>query len=169
MEEDAYISGLIVAARQYVEAVTNRALMTQSWRLPMDAFPQSRTIYLPVPPLQDVSSITYYDAKGTLQTLDADYYFVDVDSEPGRVVLADSFSWPDTHSRPNAVSIQFTAGYGSETNQVPQAIKHAMLMLIAHWYEHREAVVIGTSGNVATEVAFAVDALLTPYRVWRLV
>lgn len=37
----------------------------------------------------------------------------------------------------------------------------AMLLLIGHWYENREAVAMGTT---ATQVPMAVEALITPYR-----
>lgn len=37
----------------------------------------------------------------------------------------------------------------------------AMLLLIGHWYENREAVAMGT---IATQVPMAVEALITPYR-----
>lgn len=167
-DEDMLISGLITAARQHVEDYTQRALITQTWRLLLDEFPHSDTIHIPMPPLQTVNSITYYDATGALQNLPATDYHVDSESLQGRVVLTQGKCWPATQPRPNAVTIEFVVGYGDAT-AVPQAIKHAILMLVAHWYEHREAVAIGTSGNVATEVAFAVDALLTPYRVWRFV
>lgn len=42
-------------------------------------------------------------------------------------------------------------------------IETAMLMLIAHWYSNREAVVTGVS--VAT-LDFAVEAFLQPYRIY---
>ncbi len=44
-------------------------------------------------------------------------------------------------------------------------IEMAMLMLIAHWYANREAVNIG---NITSEVPFAVEALLQPYRIYGL-
>ncbi|YCH28966.1 head-tail connector protein [Erwinia sp. D4-22] len=42
-------------------------------------------------------------------------------------------------------------------------IETAMLMLIAHWYANREAVI--TSGSSAT-VDLAVEAFLQPYRIY---
>src|SRR5690554_3005952 len=37
----------------------------------------------------------------------------------------------------------------------------AMLLLISHWFENREAVVIGT---ITSELPMAVDALIKPYQ-----
>jgi len=42
-------------------------------------------------------------------------------------------------------------------------IETAMLMLIAHWYANREAVVTGVS---VTTPDFAVEAFLQPYRIY---
>ena len=44
-------------------------------------------------------------------------------------------------------------------------VKAAMLLLIGHWYANREAVNIG---NITTEIPFAVEALLQPYRIYGL-
>ena len=40
-----------------------------------------------------------------------------------------------------------------------------MLLLIGHWYENREAVVIGST---ATELPMAVEALISPYRHYQI-
>ncbi|MFZ7235811.1 head-tail connector protein [Avibacterium gallinarum] len=42
------------------------------------------------------------------------------------------------------------------------AIKQAMLMTIAHWYEHRESVVVGT---ITKEIEQGVWRLIQPYRL----
>ena len=49
--EDALITGLIKAAREYCEGYQNRAYITQTWELILDAFPDS-VIQIPLPPLQ---------------------------------------------------------------------------------------------------------------------
>lgn len=47
---------------------------------------------------------------------------------------------------------------------VPAEIRQAMLLLIAHWYENREAVIVG-SRIVVADNPMAVDMLLAPMRV----
>ena len=42
------------------------------------------------------------------------------------------------------------------------AIKQAMLMTIAHWYEHRESVVVGVTSK---EIEEGVWRLIQPYRI----
>lgn len=45
---------------------------------------------------------------------------------------------------------------------VNTAIKQAMLMTIAHWYEHRESVVVGVTSK---EIEEGVWRLIQPYRI----
>jgi len=60
----------------------------------------------------------------------------------------------------NAVTVRFVAGYG-DAGDVPQAIKQAILILIAHWYEQRDPV---EAGNIAPiMVPLMVTTLLAPY------
>lgn len=48
---------------------------------------------------------------------------------------------------------------------VNSAIKQAMLMTIAHWYEHRESVVVGV---VSKEIEEGTWRLIQPYRIMGL-
>lgn len=161
-DDDALISTLITAAREYCEAFQNRAYITQTWQLWLDAWPEGREIKLPKPPLQRVNGIRYYGEDGIEYILPSEDYFVDTQSEPGRVVLAPGKSWPGIALRPtNGVVVEFVAGYGNAT-AVPQRVKQAILLLVGHWYEHREAVITAT---VAKELEFTVQALLWQERV----
>jgi uncharacterized phiE125 gp8 family phage protein len=118
---------------------------------------------IPKPPLQSVSSIKYKDDDGTETTWSASGYIVDTDSEPGRVVLAYGESWPSVTLYPAApIQVTYVAGYGDDPHDLPQHLRQAMLMLLAHWHEHREA-----SGEVRlSDVPFAVESLVRLHRVW---
>ncbi len=65
----------------------------------------------------------------------------------------------------NAFEIAFTAGYGDEPTDVPAPIRQALTLLVAHWFERREPVVLGVG---AQEVPTTVAGLLLPYRRVRL-
>ena len=56
-DQDDLISSLIVAARQHVEDVLKRSLITQTWELWLEEFPSRDYIEIPFPPLQ-VPSVT---------------------------------------------------------------------------------------------------------------
>jgi uncharacterized phiE125 gp8 family phage protein len=167
--DDALISSLIAAARDYAEMYTRRAFVTQTWDMKLDGFPWSATQYrkhaneilIPKPPLQSISSITYTASDGTSTTLAASGYSVDTAGSPGSVYPAYDTVWPVTREIPNAVTIRFVAGYGA-IGTVPESIKAALKLLVGHWYENRETVVIGT---ITSELPKAVDALLWGNRI----
>lgn len=109
-DDDATLRALLVAARQAVEGWEWRSHLTQTRTMALDRFP-CHTIYVPAPPLQSVTSITYVDAVGDEQTLSASLYQVDTASEPGRIVPAYGEVWPVTRCQPNAVTIVYVAGH----------------------------------------------------------
>jgi len=161
--EDTYIESLITAARRQCENILWRALINQTWELWLDKFPDKDYLEIPLPPLSSISSIKYYDTANTEYTVTATDYFVDSKSEPGRVCLAYGKDWPTTTLRDyNGFCITFVAGYGASSSYVPQDIRNAMLLIISHLYEHREAV---TEKSLAV-LPLAVESLLFPYRVW---
>ncbi len=166
-EEDALIQSLIRAAREYCENFQRRAYILQTFELYLDSF--QRQIQLPRPPLLSVEAILYRDENGVQHTLSPDVYIVDPATEPGRIFIKTA---PKVALFPaSPVTIRFVAGYEPVTTdentdyaaRVPEAVKHAMRMLIGHWYENREAVTIG---QTPTSIPFAVDALLWQDRVF---
>jgi len=152
--DDAYIGTLVSAAREYCERFCRRTFPTTTLRLTLDRFPpNARAIVVPYPPLVSVSSITYSDPNGTTQTLSANQYVVDNQSEPGRIVPAYSLVWPTTRGLVNDVTVILIAGSAT----VRASVKQAILLLVGHWYEHRESVVVGTINSTLEQ---AVESLL---------
>lgn len=163
-DEDVLIASLIQTAREHIENMTSRALIKQTWELKLDRFPGSDcryTIEPPYPPLMSVQSIAYTDTDGAAQTLDPASYVVDTDSEPGKIVPAYGMQWPATRDQINAVTVTYDAGYGEFNNSVPAPIRAALLLMVCHLYENREAAIQGT----LEPIPGGVDALLGPYRV----
>lgn len=162
--EDTLISALITAARNYCEGRLERALITQTWYLWLDNWPNEDYIELLKPPLSSVTSVTYYDTDDTVATFASANYFVDSVSEPGRICLNYGKSWPSTTLRPyNGVCVEFVCGYGVTSASVPAMTKAAMLLLLGHLYENREA---GTE-RALTEIPFGVEELLAMDK-WRV-
>mgnify|MGYP002072676741 CR=1 FL=1 len=159
--EDALIDALIGAARAHLENVTNRALVQTKYRLDLPGWPVGGVITLPRPPLQAVTAIQYVDDGGELRTLASDQYQVTTPSGPcaqrGTVRPAYGVSWPSLRPQTNAVQVSFTAGYAA----CPKPLRAALLMLLAHLYESREAAAVGSIASV--ETPFGVRALLAPY------
>jgi uncharacterized phiE125 gp8 family phage protein len=166
-DEDAYVLGLIRAAREMIETWTHRAMVTQTWDQKGDAFPCG-AIVLPIAPVSAVTSITYLDTAGAMQTWSALNYLTDLPSGPkaqkARVTPGHGVSYPITYGVMNAVTVRFVAGYGAVGALVPMGLRQAIVLLVAHWYQNREAVVVSVGGT-ATPLPSGVEALIWPYVV----
>jgi uncharacterized phiE125 gp8 family phage protein len=162
--EDALIGQLIAAARSVVERALGLALLSQGWSYYLDAWPRSATVALPLAPVQAVTAVTLHDAAGGATEIGAGAYDVDVLSQPARLVLKGAVP-PVAPRALNAFEIAFIAGYGGGAADVPAPLRQALLLLVAHWFERREPVVLGA---MAQEVPATVAGLLLPYRRVRL-
>jgi uncharacterized phiE125 gp8 family phage protein len=159
-DEDALLAALIAAARMFVEKTLGLGLITQGWSYFLDFWPRSSCVTLPIAPVQGVDSVTLRDVNGGATELAASDYAVDVLSLPARLVLKGGS--PSVVARElNAFEIAFTAGYGDAASDVPAPIRHALLLLVAHWFERREPVVLGLG---SAEVPTTIAGLLLPYR-----
>lgn len=166
-DEDELITALIVAAREYVENFTHRALIYQTWDLKLDGFPcWNEAIWLPKAPASSVTSVTYVDANGVTQTWSSSLYTTDfptgVQARRGRIVPAYGQYFPDTRRVINAVTVQFVAGYGASGSAVPAGLKSAMKILIGTWFgPGRQGVQVG---NIVNVIPQTVDSLLWPFK-----
>lgn len=159
-DDNLLLARYITAARERLEKTTlRRALMPQTLRLTLDRF--SSGILLPRPPAIEIDSITYIDTAGDEQTWED--YHLDADREPARLEPAYGSTWPEVRCQSGAVKITYQAGYANAA-AVPQTTKLAILMLVAHWYEHRESV---TDEGRLSETPQSVDFLLAGERVFR--
>lgn len=155
-DEDGLIQAWISAARQAAEQRTGRAFARQTLRYSRNSWPTERQIALPMAPLISVESVLYTTAAGEVLLLPPEEYTVDTDSEPGRIVLAPGRYWPAValaDDRP--IRITYQAGYEA----VPKPAWAAMLLILGHLYEHREAVNIG---NIVNEIPMSAQWLLDP-------
>ncbi|MEO1105590.1 MAG: head-tail connector protein [Pseudomonadota bacterium] len=159
--EDAHVDALIKAARTEVENRTGRVLMAQGWRIVRDGVPSGGVVRLAPAPILSVDAVTVYASDGTPEVVAASEYEADLASAPGRLKLGAGRFWGGRAM--NGLEVDITCGYGAAAD-VPAPLKHAVLMLVAYWFEQREAAV---AGAVAGPVANGVSALLAPYRMPR--
>jgi uncharacterized phiE125 gp8 family phage protein len=158
---DTRITSLITTARRQVERYLKRALITQTWKVYYNCF--HAVMELPYPPLQSVTHVKYYDDSGTLQTLSSDLYWEDLASEPGKIVRKYDAVYPELLAgRPNAVEIQYVAGYG-DAEDVPEDIRHAILMLVTDYFDNRGEVVVG---SIAQRIPGFIKDLVHDYRMY---
>ena len=182
-DDDELIDGLISASREHAEIFTRRQILTATYILYMDCFPyggndaswlrpnqyvygtdirrfrSGNTIMIPRPPLQKITKIEYLDSSGVLQVLSPLAYGVDKFSEPGRLFLNEGFWWPGTKNIPNAVRIEFVAGW-ENADAVPRSLMAGMKLLGGWWYEARES----SAEKMMYEIPFGARTLLTLHK-----
>ena len=163
--DDNLIRSLIVTSRLHIEAALGLALITQSWQLLLDAWPKSRRVPLPMRPIRDVSAVGVRGDDDSLEAVPPSAFILDGTGNPARLVWRNAATAIDPGRPVNGIEITFTAGFGDTPEDVPAPIRHALVLLVAHWYEHREPVEIGAA---ATAIPSMVSELLLPYRRRRL-
>lgn len=147
-EDDFFISNNLTAIN-YVENYLNRKLTKQTVKYYLDDFPDKDYIELPFPPVIKIpsSGLRYTNSTGQTKTFSSTKWTQDIIGEPGRLVLKYDEDWPsDTLASNNPISVEYQCGYGSSNLgswgssnvRLPAALKHAVLMSIASWYEARE-------------------------------
>jgi uncharacterized phiE125 gp8 family phage protein len=160
--EDAYIDSLVKAARTNVERYLSRALITQTWRAYSDYWQDC--LNLALAPVISVTSVKYYDETESLTPLDSSLYYADIISEPGKIVRKYDSVYPELEEeRPNAVVVEFVAGYGSASTDIPSDIIHAIRLLVADYYDNKGEVVVGT---IAVRIPGHIKNLLHSYRLY---
>lgn len=103
------------------------------------------------------------DASGAATVISASQYLVDVASTPPRLVRRTALPQPGLEAA--GIEIDLVAGYGDEPEDVPAPIRQALLLLVAHWYEYRDPIEVGSPD---ASVPAVVSDLLAPFRVARL-
>lgn len=153
--EDIFVRRCIAAAQELAGSRTNRPVMTSTWRMTLDRFPCG-PIRLPRGNVTAISSLTYVDGDGAVQTLDSSLYAYDLDREPVEICPAYGETWPTARIQPASIKVTFVAG-AETADDVLDDIKMAMHLLVGHWFEHREAV-----GQVSGAVELAFKDLTDP-------
>ncbi|PDT79963.1 head-tail connector protein [Sinorhizobium sp. BJ1] len=158
-DDDAEIEAMVSAATAAIEGPSGIgiALSPQTWRLSLDHFPCE--IVVPLGPVTSIASIAYTDANGDPATVAS--WRADLDAQPLRIWPARDTSWPAIVCEPGAVKVTFVCGYPT----LPVDLKWAVLLLVSHFYENREAVTTDVS---AAELPMGVSSILERYRVGRV-
>jgi len=125
----------------------------------LDAFPEAGVgIDLDRPPVASITSIKYTDTAGVEQTITSTNYTLSLYGEARRVNPKYLYDWPITRDSAEAVRILYVTGYTA----APQAVKAAILLLVGHLFENRQAV----SELSAEEIPMGARALLDTVKQW---
>lgn len=160
--EDELIDGLIRAAREEVEAACGLALIDQGWRLCLDRLPRSGRVLLSRHPVREVLSVTVYGRDGEASLADPAGYALDRAGRPARLHFHRPLA---PGAAMNGIEIDFAAGFGETGVEVPDLLKRAILVLVAHWYEFRASV---GAGGQPVSYPPGYERLIAPWRSRRL-
>lgn len=153
-EHDEQLRSLITVARKTIEEVYLwRALIDQTVIEYFDGFADG--MELRWSPIDSITSITYLDTNGSEQTLASSVYEAGSENGWGIVRLKYSQTFPSTRSHADVVWIEYTAGYGTSSDDVPEGIRHAILLYAGGLHD----------GDPPLP---AIDALLAPYTMQRV-
>lgn len=157
-ENQTELQAMIASARKAIEeGHVWRALINQACVDKFDWF--ACKMELRWPTVQSVTSVQYVDTDGVTQTVSTDVYELGQAGGIGVVRLKFNQSWPSARSQADAITITYTAGYGTSPDDVPEPIRQAIL-IYANWlYVARE----GEGGPLD-----ALNSLLEPFSAWRV-
>lgn len=157
-DDDMLIARMISGAREMLEERLGLALMTQTRDVYALTFPTGTVLTLPYGPLQSVTGVYYTETDSSSElTFDAASYLTQ--TWRNAIVLKSGYSWPSDAS----MRVRYVTGYTS-ASAVPETINQALLLLVGHWYENREAL-----GSNLHELPLAVEALIALNRTqWGL-
>ena len=158
---DNAITSMIKSARMAAEELSGRSLLSQTWEITLDNFPDQ--IRLPRPPVTSIVSVKYIDVNNVEQTLSSGSYTLDNASDDGVhwLVLAANTSWPLTYENINVVKVRYIAGYANAA-AVPETIKQWMLYKISTMFDNPSGMIIGKTMN---QIPF-MDNLINQHKVY---
>lgn len=176
--------GLIAAAREQIEETLGIAMITQTWIVALDRWPtgqepwwdgvrqgamselsgSNKTYELPRFPLISVTGVNVYNEAGSATAVNVSNTFdIDTYQRPGRISLKQGAVWPVALRSVNAIEITYTAGFGATKDDVPFALRQAVMMLAGYLWEHRGECSIGSayhdSGAASVASRYAVAAI----------
>lgn len=156
-DDDAYIEALVAAATRNSERWLGISIANQVWDMRLDGFPDGK-IVLPRSPLVSVDDLEY-DNEFNVSTPYNSFREFGVGAETsGYIMPAIGQDWPATNGEPESVRITFTAGLAASAPD----IKHAILLLVGDWFEHREDAYAAATKSMPN----GATALLMTYRNW---
>ena len=134
--EDSLITSLILAATQHAQSYCNRLFINTTVTAYMDKFPDT-PILLKNGQVSALTSIKYFSTLDTELTWATTEYEYDIKSIPARVAAKSTKSYPTVAEKMNAISLVYQVGW-ADASQVPEAIKHALYLIIGRLYNERE-------------------------------
>ena len=157
---DDEITALIEAAVSHLDGysgVLGKCLMPQTWAQQFDCW---QDFPLCLGPVISITSISYFNDNGDEQTVSDAAFRLERRTVGVFAALKPGASWPSANLSEGPITVTWQAGF-ADADAVPPSIKQAIKLLIAHWFENREAVIVG---SINSKLQMAVENLIEPHR-----
>lgn len=159
--QDGVLESYLRSAMAAIEARTGKVLIARSFLWSLTAWRKSGEQAFPVAPVSAIGELRMLDRLGVVTVIDAGRYGLQKDDHRPRIMAVGSCL--PTIPIGGSVEVIFDAGFGSRWGQLPADIAHAVILLAAHYYEHRD---VGASGGAV--MPYGVSSLIERYRTVRI-
>lgn len=163
--EDAFIDSLRTPARAYVERCSRYSWVAAAREESFGQWGDFLEIYRR--PITSIDSISYTEESGAVVEVEKidpavvpEGFLAPLGRFPVRIYPAIDGDFPALGDG-GAITVAYTTGSLAVTSEEYLMGKRAMLLLIGHWFEFREA---AAAGIVSSEIALAVSSLLDDLR-----
>ncbi|ABD54553.1 head-tail connector protein [Jannaschia sp. CCS1] len=156
--QDARLEGCLRSAMASIEARVGKVLMQRQFALTMVSWHNAASHSLPVAPVASIDSVKLIARNGDETTVSAASYFLRPDTHRPRIE-AETGTLP-TSTQGGTIEVVVTAGYGTDWDNVPADLRHALLALAADFYDMED--------SAPRQMPVHVMALIEPYRQIRL-
>lgn len=157
--QDALLKRLIRAGIAGIESRVSKMLMTRSFLYTVECWRDPGEQTLPVAPVQAITSVNLVDRTGVPTLVDPTRYVLVKDTHRPRLAAA-GVLLPNIPTDGTA-EIVFASGFGPVWTDVPPELRQAVMLLSAHYHEHRVETDSGT-------MPFGVAALIERWRNIRI-
>lgn len=162
VDETAALDGILRAAGAAVESYTGRALIRRRFKWTVERWREPRREVLPVAPVAQINAVTLVAADGTWSSVPGSAWRLVKDQfAPALAPVAGG--WLPQIPTGGVAEIEILAGHGETPVELPHELRQAVLLLAAHYHEHRHVVSAETA-----EAPYGVQALLARWRKVRL-
>ncbi len=159
--QDELLRAYLRAAMAAIEARTGKVLLARDFSWSVDGWRELGAQALPVAPVTGVSSVKLVDRAGAETAVAPELYRLRADSQRPKLVSTRMHLPLIPHQ--GTAEVVFTAGFGPAWDDLPADLSQAVLLLAAHYYEHRTAVLAGER-----PMPFGISILIDRYRSIRL-
>lgn len=134
--EDALLELYLRNATAVIESRLSCALIQRSYTLQVSTWDKNGHLHLPIGPVAGIT-VFLLITDGIAQGISTTELSLESGTRRQRLTARHGGPLP-TLPFGSLAELRFTAGYGTSWNEVPNDLRHAVLLLAAHFYENRD-------------------------------